>query len=172
MKPLAGEHMPNMTTVTKHAERRELHFNSVDDLRAEIDRVITAEQAGTLRATGNWTTGQTFGHLAAWIEYSYSGYPFAVPWFIRVLVRLMKKRFLTKTMSPGVRLPVTKDGTYATEPISVEEGARRLRNALDRLDRREPAQYPSPALGELTEDELIALHLRHAELHLGFLQPE
>jgi len=136
-----------------------------------MERIIAAERAGTLRAAGNWTAGQTFGHLAAWIEYSYEGYPFNVPWFIRIIVRLMKKRFLTKTMSRGVRLPGTKDGTYGTEPMTTEEGARRLRSALDRLDCREPALYPSPALGTLTPDELIALHLRHAELHLGFLHP-
>jgi hypothetical protein len=157
---------------TASGERRTLRFETIDDLRAEIDRIIDAESAGTLRTTGNWTVGQTFGHLAAWIEYSYSGYPFAVPWFIRLIVRMMKKRFLTKPMSPGVRLPRAKGGTYATEPMSTEDGARRLRHALDRLERREPAPFDSPALGKLTDEERIQLHLRHAELHLGFLHPE
>jgi hypothetical protein len=31
---------------------------------------------------------------------------------------------------------------------------------------------PSPILGTLTHEEWIAMHLRHAELHLGFLIPE
>ena len=32
-----------------------------------------------LRCAGNWTAGQTFGHLAVWIECSYDGYPFRAP---------------------------------------------------------------------------------------------
>ena len=39
----------------KVQERRRLRFNSVDELRAEIDRIVAAERAGTLRRSGNWT---------------------------------------------------------------------------------------------------------------------
>lgn len=156
---------------TSRRKPRPLQFDSIDAMRAEVLRIIEADRTGTLQCIGNWSAGQTFGHLATWIEYNYAGYPFKVPAPIRLAARLMKRRLLTKPMRPGIRIPGTKGGTYGMEPMSTDEGARRLRDALDRLDRREPLQHPSPALGTMTLDECVALNLRHAELHLGYLHP-
>lgn len=163
-----------MTTVdtSKTVEHRALHFNSIDEVLAEIDRIIAAEKAGTLRRTGNWTTGQVFGHLASWINYAYEGYPGkGPPWFVRIMARMMKKSFLYKPSRRGFRMPGAAEGTFGTEVMSTDEGARRLRQALTRLKNREPVRFHSPAFGRMTDDERIAGHLRHAELHLGFLQP-
>ncbi len=155
----------------KVQERRRLRFSSVDELRAEIDRVLAAECAGTLRRSGNWTAGQAFGHLATWINFAYDGYPMRLPWFIRLLVRRKLKHYLAGEMDAGVRIPRVAGGTFGTEPLSADEGATRLRAALDRME-REPARHDSPAFGKLPEAQRIALNLRHAELHLGFLLPE
>jgi hypothetical protein len=159
---------------TARAERRALHFETVDEILREVDRIVAAERAGALRRTGNWTTGQIFGHLAAWIEYGYEGYPPGAnpPWLVKVIAKLLKKTILYKPMRPGMKLgPRTPGGTFGTEALSSEEGARRLRAALGRLQRLEPVKYHSPALGPLTDDERVAINCRHAELHLGFLYP-
>ena len=65
--------------------RRELQFKSIDDLLADVDRLIEAERVGRLKCLGNWTLGQTLGHLATWAEFSYTGIPMQVPWFVRML---------------------------------------------------------------------------------------
>lgn len=156
---------------TSRAERRKLRFHSIDELQAEIDRLIAAERAGTLRRTGNWTLGQIFGHLATWLNYAYEGYPMKVPFFIRWLIRMKLKSYLRDGMPAGVRIPKVEAGTYGVEPLETEEGARRFRKALLRLKSDEPAPYDSPAFGRLNRDERIALNLRHAELHLGFVHP-
>lgn len=164
-----------MTTIdTTKADRRELHFESLDDLLAEVDRIVAAERAGTLCTAGNWTAGQVLGHVAAWIEYGYAGYPeeMCPPWFIRVIVRLMLRFFMKKPMRPGYRIPKVAEGTFGTKVMSVEEGAMRLRSAVAKLQRCDPPQFHSPALGPLTNEQRIALNLRHAELHLSFLWPE
>jgi hypothetical protein len=157
----------------KIAEHRTLRFNSLEELLAEVDRIVAAEQRSALRRTGNWTPGQVFGHLAAWINYGYEGFPpgSTPPWFVRVIVRMMKKSLCTKPMRRGFRMPRVVEGTYGTELLSTDEGARRLRQAIARLQRHEPPKYHSPALGPMSDDERIALNLRHAELHLGFLWP-
>lgn len=157
----------------RKAERRTLHFGSLDQMLAEVDCIVAAERAGSLRRTGNWTTGQTFGHIAAWIEYAYVGYPpeMRVPWIVRVVARLMKRGILRRPMRGGFRLPGAAKGTFGTEEMSTDEGARRLRDATARLKRREPAAHHSPALGPLTDEERTQLNLRHAELHLGYLIP-
>jgi hypothetical protein len=83
----------------------------------------------------------------------------------------MKGAFIHKPMRRGFRIPRTVGGTFGTEPMGTDEGAARLRSALERLRGREPARHDSPAFGPLTDDERIALNLRHAELHLGYLWP-
>ncbi|HRQ74597.1 MAG TPA: DUF1569 domain-containing protein [Phycisphaerales bacterium] len=155
------------------SEFRQVHFDTLEDLLAEIDTLVAADHAGTLRATGNWTPGQIFGHLAAWIEYSYEGYPSEMqpPWFVRMIARMMKRRFLSKPMRRGFRIPGIAAGTYGTELMSTEAGAARLRSAIARLQCHEPARFHSPALGKMTDEERIAVSLRHAEVHLGYLIP-
>lgn len=157
---------------TTKAKRRQLRFESIDDLLADVVRIIEAEQAGTLRCSGNWSAGKTLGHLAAWVTYGYEGYPFKTPpFFIRWILRRKVKQFLTKGMPAGARIPGVQAGTYGVDELATNEGADRLRTALARLKTREPCPHDSPAFGRMSHDERIALNLKHAELHLGFLHP-
>ena len=155
----------------KVAGRRMLRFESIDQALAEVERLAEAERAGRLRRLGNWTLGQTLGHLATWGEYGYTGVPLKVPFFIRWFLRLRKRAFLYGPMRSGVRIPGVEGGTLATDPVPLEEGRERFRRAMERLKAEAPTA-PSPAFGRLTHEESIALNLRHAELHLGFLIPE
>lgn len=161
--------MPNVDT-SKVTDRRSLRFNTIDDLLADIDVLVAADKAGKLRSIGNWTLGQAFGHLASWIEYSYSGYPFKTPWLIRFILKFLVKGYIKNGMPAGRRIPNTSNGTYGTEVLSTDDGAARLKKALLRL-RSEPAQYDSPAFGHLSDADRTLLNLRHAELHLSFFRP-
>ena len=155
----------------KVATRRELRFATIDELRAEIDRIEAADQSGTLSQHGNWTAGQIFGHLAAWINYAYDGFPIQPPpWLIRIILRMQLKRYLKRGFPSGVRIPKVREGTTATEPLSIAEGLQRLRVALQRLESDEPATHASPAFGPMSHADRIQLNLRHAELHLSFLR--
>jgi hypothetical protein len=152
---------------TKVEGRRTLHFEGLDDIAADVDRLA---EAGEPRALGNWSSGQVMQHLATAMSYSIDGWPRFVPGFVRVLLRLFwKKRFLTKPMSPGFRLPESATGLVPA-PITWDEGLRSIRAALARL-RTEPQRQPSSAVGPLTREEWDQLHCRHSELHLGFLLP-
>jgi uncharacterized protein DUF1569 len=155
---------------SKVAERRHLHFNSIDEVLAEVDRLVEAERAGRLKHVGNWTLGQTLGHLARWAEYGYTSCPLNPPFFIRWILRMRKNSFLYKPMRAGVRIPRVPNGTLATDPMPLDEALPRYRKVMERV-KTEPPTFPSPALGKLTHDESIALNLRHAELHLGFMVP-
>jgi len=161
-----------MTAIdTAKAEHRAMRFATIDDLLAEIDRIIAAERAGTLRRSGNWSVGRIFSHLAAWIEYAYDGFPPGArpPWIIRFMLKFMKKKYLRGGMPRGVRIPGPAEGTFGTDDLTTDEGARRLRAALARLKNREPSRFHSPAFGPVSDDERIAMTLRHAETHLGFV---
>jgi hypothetical protein len=153
---------------TKNAERRALRFNSVEELVAEVDRLVAADKAGKLRRTGNWTLGQALGHLAAWINYGYEGFPIGKPpWPVRIMLKILKKKYLREGMPGGVRIPKTAEGTFGIDLMSAEEGAARLKKALAKMQAEEP-KYPSPAWGHMPSDERIAINLRHAELHLSY----
>jgi hypothetical protein len=160
-----------MVDTGKVKDRRKLHYQSIDELLADVDRIVAADKSGTLRRTGNWTAGQAFGHLASWINYSYEGYPMKTPWFIRVILRFMKKKYLRNGMPAGVRIPGAAEGTYATQAMSTDQGAQQLRQALHRLKKGELSKFDSPAFGPMPLEERIALNLRHAELHLSFQHP-
>src|SRR5207253_2842726 len=94
-----------------------------------------------------------------------------VPFFIRWILRLQRRRFLKGPMRAGVKIPGVEGGTLATEPMPLDEALGRFHRILERL-RTEAPRFASPALGHLTHEDAIALNLRHAELHLGFFVPQ
>ena len=162
---------PSVVDTGKVDGRRILHFDSIDQVLDDIDRLVSAERAGRLKKLGNWTLGQALGHLATWAEFAYTGVPLKPPFFIRWILRFQKRKFLVGPMPAGVKIPNVEDGTLGTEPLSLDEGLRRFKNVLQRLKVEEPT-LPSPIFGKMTHDESIALTLRHAELHLGFFVPD
>jgi hypothetical protein len=164
-----------MTSTTidtgKVSGRRELHFNTIDDALSEVDRLLTADRAARLTRLGNWTLGQTLGHLATWVNFSYDGNPLKPPLIIRLILRMRKKKFLRGSMPVGVRIPGVENGTLGIDLLSTDDGAARYRAAMQRLAREAPT-LPNVIFGPLTHDEWKQLHLRHAELHLGFMKPQ
>ena len=157
---------------TEIREHRKLRFASLNELDAALMRIERAEREGKLEALGAWTPGQILNHLGAWIEFGYEGFPRELrppPLALRVLLRLGRKRFLSRPLPVGFRIPHAPEGTYATEVVPFEEGMARLRRNLERLMKGEAPRVPSPAFGMLTHEEAVQGTLRHAELHLGFL---
>lgn len=159
-----------MIDTSKVSDRRKLRFKTPAEMMADVDRVVAADRAGTLRRCGNWTTGQILWHLAAWVDYSFDGNPLRPPWFIKLLLRFAKRRFLRGPLKAGVKIPRVKGGTLATEALPLDEALTRFKNAWARLEKAPPS-IPNILFGPMTHDEWIKGHLRHAELHLSFLHP-
>ncbi|WP_435016291.1 DUF1569 domain-containing protein [Tundrisphaera sp. TA3] len=151
--------------------RRSLRFDGIEPMLVDVEALAAAEREGTLRSFGNWTLGQSLNHLASWVDFAYTGLPIKLPFFVRWLVRPLKKKMLAGPLRPGVKLPKTPGGTLATEVVPTDEGLAHLRQSFARLA-AEPPTLPHPLFGRLTHDEWMALHLRHAELHLSFLHPD
>jgi hypothetical protein len=151
---------------------RQLRFNTIDDVHREVQSLLDADRAGGLSTTGQWSLGTSLGHLATWIEYSYrpEGAPVSPPWILRFFAKLMKSRFLNKPMPAGMRMGKLPAGTLGVDEMSTAEGAARFLPLLDRLSREAPTAK-NPLFGFMTHEEWKKLHLRHAELHLGFFNP-
>jgi hypothetical protein len=155
------------------SHRRKLRFESIDDALGEAERLVNAEHEGRLTQTGKWTLGQALGHLATWANFGFDGYPQSVraPLPVRMILRAMRKRILNQGMMIGVKIRGVPGGTVGMEVQSTDEGARRFREAFERLGATCPTTA-NPVFGRMNHEQWIHLNLRHAELHLGFLRPE
>lgn len=160
--------MSTAIDTTRVAERRVLHFNSLADILADVERLA---QAREVRNLGNWSPGQVINHLAVVMNKSIDGFEQKAPKIVRFFIRLfMKRRFLTKTMAPGFKLPRRAQAELVLPPVTLEEGVANFRRAFERLQKESP-HAAHPALGVLTPEEWQQLHCRHSELHLSFLVP-
>lgn len=147
--------------------RRTLHFNSLDDIAAEIERL----NQGKVRALGNWSPGQILKHLTVPMFWCLDGAPLKAPWHFRAMSWFFKKRFLRMPMQAGFKLPANFAERLVPGETSWEDGLQVIRTALARM-KAEPQRHPSPFLGEMTREQWEQLHCRHCELHLSFLISE
>jgi hypothetical protein len=165
---------PSIATAKRYptARRRSLHFESIDELAAEVERICAARRAGHVTTTGNWTAAQIFEHVARLIEFSYDGFPFRASLPVRAASHVAKwiawRRFTDWALRPGYRLPKTAGALLPSAEADYASAAR-LKTAIDRIRRGEPMRQPSPFEGRITHDQWVYGHLRHGELHLGFI---
>jgi hypothetical protein len=162
-----------MINTRKVKDRRTVRFENFDEAIRDARALAAAERTGKLRATGNWTLGQSLGHVAFWVRAPLDGYPPTprMPLPLRMLVPLMKNRFLNKGLPAGAKIPGVPGGTFGMEPMETDRGVAELQTAFDRLARTAPTE-PNPMLGALSHEDWIKLNLRHAELHQSFFHPE
>lgn len=148
--------------------RRELHFESLDDVLAEAERLCSIKPVKSL---GNWRLGRALEHLARTIDMSLDGAQFKPPWLVRLLGPWFKKRLLTRPMRPGFQLPTNAAKCLIPDDeCEMHEALRHLHTAVTRSGAT-THRHPSPFLGPMTAEEWDQLHLRHAELHLSFFVP-
>jgi len=156
-----------MAVATKSVTgRRTLHFNSIDEMLADVDRL----NQGPVTVLGNWSSGQVLKHLTIVMTASLDGFHHRAPWFVRLIGKVVKKKFLTKPMSAGFNLPKGAASEMVPGPTEWADVIGPFRATVRRLQ-TEPQRMPSPFLGLLTREEWDRLHCRHAELHLSFLVP-
>jgi hypothetical protein len=99
------------------------------------------------------------------LDLSIDGFDFNMPAPVRlVMLLLMKKKFLTKSLPPGFKAP----DKYTPAETSTEEGLAVLREAVDR-QRRESKRVLHPGFGKFTNKEWDDFHFRHAEMHMSFV---
>ncbi len=94
----------------------------------------------------------------------------SVPFFIRFLLRLRLEKMLEHGMPRGVRIPGISAGTTG-QRMSIRSSHVSIARGVDAAQHGEPCTHDSPAFGALSQADRIRLNLRHAELHLGYMQP-
>lgn len=160
----SGEPLVDTKKVTG---RRTLRLRDYDELLAELSFLRSKD----LKTIGNWSAGQIFDHLAKATDMMIDGNDFRMPGPMRwLMTRLMKKKFLTKGLPAGFKIPKGARGV-APDEVDAQEGLRRLTAATERA-KSEQKRAMHPVFGNLSREEADQFHLRHAELHLSFIKPE
>jgi hypothetical protein len=146
--------------------RRTLRFSSYDEMLADV----RALAQGSTRQLGNWSLGQICAHLATGMNSCIDGPAFSPNWIIRLVGPFLKKRVLTRGLTPGFQLPKNAVAFLPPE-TSAAEGLAKLEKSVARVE-RDPTREPHIVFGKMTRDEWNEFLLRHAEMHLSFIVPE
>lgn len=145
-------------------ERRQLHFNSLDDVLTEAEGLL---KCGYQHA-GNWSLGTMGDHLGRALIYSCEGFPKTWPRPIQwVARRLVLRRILgRKTFRWRVPAPISVN-RKATD----EEGVAFLSRGIEQFQEPGSLLFPHIVFGEFTREEWLQFHLWHCEHHFSFLIP-
>jgi hypothetical protein len=145
--------------------RRELSFNSLNDVMPDVDRLLEGHET-----VGNWSLGQICNHLANAVQLSVEGIPFRFPWITRTVVAPMIKgtMFRTGKMREGVKLPAK---ALPKAGLDARAEAEALRAALNYYARVTEPLASHPMFGAISRAEWDRFHCIHCAHHLSFARP-
>ncbi len=146
--------------------RRNVTFRTLDDVLVDVKGMAGKPH----RTLGNWSFPQIVQHLAIAIATSIDGPPFKAPWPLRQFAKLfLKKRFLTKTLSPGFILSKKAvRAMIAPVDITLEQAVAALQESIERVNSTE-LRAPHGLFDMLSAEESDQFHMRHAEMHMSFV---
>jgi hypothetical protein len=155
------------------AGRRPVHFQTINELAAEVDWVTAAVAAGNVRPLGNWSPAQILWHIGRLIELSFDGFPFRYRrgpvWITRLLRLLAWRRLIALAFRAGFHNPPAAALLEPDPSLSLEDAAAYLRQQMGRIFNGEQMTQECSVEGSYTHEQWVYIHLRHAELHLSFL---
>lgn len=161
---------PDATTGSspaENSERRPVSYTNLTSVLEDAEFLASHPH----RTVGQWSYGRILQHLADSLNKSFDGFDYRFPLPVRFVAQFfLKKKLLTQEMSPGIKLPQSQEALLPPNSQPVENGLENFRKAVARFEREEP-HAKHPALGKLTPQEWVGLHLRHCELHMSFVKP-
>ena len=161
--------MANEVNTAKVTGRRELRFESLDEVLADAESLAS----GPWQQSGNWSLGQITKHLAISFENTADGREFKAPWFVRLVMPFFKKSFIEKPLSPGFKMPEAMKPVYAPPAqVETDEGLAALRAAIDHFNATKELPPRSTILGKMSREDWVQFQLRHSEMHLSFIVPQ
>jgi hypothetical protein len=149
-------------------ERRELHFENLDEAVAEAERLA----AGEVRTTGEHTLGQILEHLARTHDMA-TGKTAGpkLPFVMRLLMPLIKKKILNSPVRPGVKLPAKGEEFFWPQgDVDVNTALSHLRESVDNYNANGPLPV-HPVFGKATREQIDRLNCGHCAMHLSFVHP-
>ena len=154
-------------------QRRIVRLQTVDDLVAEMERLIVAAGAGEVRPLGNWSPAQVLWHIGKLMELSFDGFSWRYrrgPQWITRPFRFLAWRWLIRlAFRPGFKNPPEAAVLEPPATVSLDDAVGYLRRQIGRIRSGEKMTQESAVEGPYSHEQWLYIHLRHAELHLSFL---
>lgn len=157
----------NRMTQTSSVPRRELNFSCFNCVLGDLEKVCS----GPVETTGQWTAGMIVQHIADAINASIDGFAVKAPLAMRLAGSMMRKRIISNRLNPGIQIPKSMEGLRPDRNVALADAAANLRAAIRRTE-NEKMTATHPILGRLSDQEWRQFHLRHAEMHFSFIQPQ
>ncbi len=155
-------------------KRRAIRLRTIEDLLDEAETVCAAASNGRIHCLGNWSAAQVLWHIAKLIELSFDGFSWRYrrgPLWITRPFRFLTWRWLIRlAFRPGFKNPPEAAVLEPPSALSLEEAAAYLRRQIERIRRGERMTQESAVEGPYSHEQWVYIHLRHAELHLSFLE--
>jgi hypothetical protein len=156
------------------ATRRQLNCQSLDEVAAEAQRLLTSGY----KATGNWNLSQVCQHCSQWMRYPMDGFPkpaFPVAiilWVMKKTIgqRQRKKILASNSMPAGT--PTLKQTKFQPDEKTDHEAVQDLLSTIERFKRHHGEFMASPLFGEMDRQQWNQLQLIHCSHHLSFLVPQ
>jgi hypothetical protein len=169
--------MPDAKVNTRRvANRRRVRLQTLDDLVAEVERLTAAAAVGKARSLGNWSPAQVLWHIGRFMELSIDGFPFRYrcgpAWLIRAFRLLAWPWLIALAFRPGFKNPPEAAVLEPDPSVSLPVAAAYLQQQIARIRSGEQMTQACSVEGAYSHEEWVYIHLRHAELHLGFLAIE
>ncbi len=161
--------MAKQTMMAKQTERRELAFDSFEEVIADMERLASGE----VRTTGNHSFGQIIEHLARSLDMSTGKAPGPkLPWFMRLLMPVIRLTVLNdKPLAPGVKLPPASEAFFwPDQDFDVPTAIEHFKAAVSNYQTNGPLEK-HPVFGKTTRAQNESLNYRHCALHLSFVHP-
>jgi hypothetical protein len=161
-----------MIDTRKVRGRRRLRFHNYDELLADVRHLHAVPH----RQLGNWSLAQIVKHLGRVMHGSIDGSkePGQVqfPLASRIVGRFFLRPFLLNVRVPsGIRPPAVVRREFMFDHAEFDEALGWLESGVARLG-QETSRVIHPLLGPLSAAQWDKFHLRHGEMHLGFIVPE
>lgn len=157
---------------TPQLRRRRLRFECLDDILQAAELIANSPD---VQQVGNWSPGQIFEHLAKSFNSSIDQSQAIAPLRIRLLARLLRPVVLRVGLPSGFSIKKTSDVAAAeflpSDAVSTGAGMQMFRRAIERLQTHSMTARHN-MFGDMTQDQWLQMHCRHAELHFSFLIPQ
>lgn len=150
--------------------RRRLRFRDFDEMLTDVRQLQYAPH----RQLGNWSLAQIVKHLGRVMHGSIDGSrePAQFPLLSRIAGRFFLRPFLLNVAVPaGIRPPAAVRSEFMFDHAEFDESLGWLESGVERLG-KEPHRVVHPLLGRLTPTQWNKFHMRHSEMHLGFIVPK
>jgi hypothetical protein len=141
------------------------HAPSTTTLAEALARIEAVAEHG-IEASEGWPLPRVIEHCAQSIEFSMDGFPALKPRLLRATIgRLVARRFIARgALRHDLGAPIPS--APPLEETRVEAALARLREAIDRFERRPEPLSPHFIFGELSKSQYEQLHALHIVDHL------